>query len=76
MEFRAKKEFSCGVKLLSINIDMEAYEDIFDESLSEVKTIIAKKSKDTLFIKTILLEKKVVIAQASSLWSKKSNYEK
>ena len=70
MEIYASNEFFGSSKLLSINIDIETLKEDLDENLFQVKTILKKKSKDILFLKTILYEDKLIVAQASALWSK------
>ena len=58
MEKYVKKEFSKGARLLSINIDIELFDSSFEDNLFNLRTSIEKKSKDTLFLKTILIENK------------------
>ena len=69
MKEHADKVFSCNTRLLSINIDLENLEVKFNTELFQVRTVIEKQSKDILFLKTILLEDKKILAQASALWA-------
>lgn len=77
MEFYAAEVFSKKIRLLSINIDLERIEDRLDKSIDEttVKTYLEKKSKDVLFLKTILSKNKNILATASAIWSKESEYD-
>tara|TARA_B110000444_G_scaffold247424_1_gene270048 strand:+ start:680 stop:898 length:219 start_codon:yes stop_codon:yes gene_type:complete len=70
METYANNQFLGKVRLLSINIDFEKLDNETTEKLFEVKTISEKKSKDILFLKTILFENKKITVQATALWSK------
>jgi hypothetical protein len=70
METYANNQFLGKVRLLSINIDFEKSDNESTEKLFEVKTISEKKSKDILFLKTILFENKKITVQATALWSK------
>ena len=70
MESFAEKEFFGNAHLLSINVDLERIQDGYDESLAEVKTSVEKKSKDTLFLKSLLALDKKIIVQASAIWTK------
>lgn len=70
MDKHANNEFNGNARLLSVNIDLEILDYSFNQKLAEVKTSVEKKSKDTLFLKSTLLESGKAIAQASSLWSK------
>lgn len=70
MKKYAEKEFFKGVRLLSINIDIEAFDSNLNENLLDVRTSIEKKSKDTLFLKTILMEDQNILIQATAIWSK------
>ena len=70
MEKHAKRELSKVVKLLSINIDIELYDGSLSENLLNAKTIIEKKSKDILFLKTSLIKDKNILVQATAIWSK------
>ena len=74
MEKQISEEFFKKVRLLSISIDLERLENGFDSYLTktEIKTFIEKKSKDILFLKTILLQDKNIIARAHALWIKES----
>ncbi len=74
MEFYAAEVFYKKIRLLSINIDLERIEDGLDKNIDEtkVKTYLEKKSKDVLFLKTILLKNKNILATASAIWSKES----
>ena len=69
MKEHADKVFSGNTRLLSINIDLENLEVKSNTELFQVSTVIEKQSKDILFLKTILLEDKKILAQASALWS-------
>ena len=66
----AEKEFLKVARLLSINIDIELFDSNLNENLLDVRTSIEKKSKDTLFLKTILMEDKNILTQATAIWSK------
>ena len=70
MEKCAKKEFLNSVRLLSININIEFFDGSLNKHLLDVRTSIEKKSKDTLFLKTILVENKNILTQATAIWSK------
>ena len=70
MKKYAERELSKDVKLLSINIDLELFDIGFEDNLFDVKTSIEKKSKDTLFLKSIIIENKNTLIQATALWSK------
>jgi len=70
MEKCAEKEFFKGARLLSINIDIELFDSNLNENLLDVRTSIEKKSKDTLFLKTILMEDQNILTQATAIWSK------
>ncbi len=70
MEKCAEQEFFKGARLLSINIDIELFDSNLNENLLDVRTSIEKKSKDTLFLKTILMEDKNILTQATAIWSK------
>ena len=70
MKKYAEKEFLKDVRLLSINIDIELFDSNLNENLLDVRTSIEKKSKDTLFLKTILMEDKNILTQATAIWSK------
>ena len=70
MKKHAEIELSKDVKLLSINIDIELFDIGFEDNLFDVKTSIEKKSKDTLFLKSIIIENKNTLIQATAIWSK------
>ena len=70
MERLAKRELSKGARLLSVNIDIELLDDGSNKNLPNVKTNIEKKSRDTLFLKTILIKDKNTLVQATAIWSK------
>ena len=70
MERLAKRELSKGARLLSVNIDIELLDDGSKKNLPNVKTNIEKKSRDTLFLKTILIKDKNTLVQATAIWSK------
>ena len=70
MEKHDEKEFLKSGRLLSINIDIEFFDSNLNENLLDVRTSIEKKSKDTLFLKTILMEDKNILTQATAIWSK------
>jgi|TARA_B110000444_G_scaffold225666_1_gene229670 hypothetical protein len=74
MEIHIAEEFIEKARLLSISIDLERFEGGFDGSFDEleVKTLIEKKTKDVLFLKTTLLKNKDIIAKAHALWIKES----
>jgi hypothetical protein len=74
MEIHIAEEFIKKARLLSISIDLERFEGGFDGSFDEleVKTLIEKKTKDVLFLKTTLLKNKDIIAKAHALWIKES----
>ena len=69
MERLAKRELSKGARLLSVNIDIELLDDGSKKNLPNVKTNIEKKSRDTLFLKTILVIDKNTLVQATAIWS-------
>ena len=69
MERLAKRELSKGARLLSVNIDIELLDDGSKKNLPNVKTNIEKKSRDTLFLKTILIKDKNTLVQATAIWS-------
>ena len=70
MKKYAKKEFPKGTRLLSINIDIELFGSSFEDNLFDVRTSIEKKSKDTLFLKTIAIENKNTLIKATAIWSR------
>ena len=70
MEWHAKRELSKGARLLSVNIDIELLDDGSKKNLPNVKTNIEKKSRDTLFLKTILIKDRNTLVQATAIWSK------
>ena len=70
MERLAKRELSKGARLLSVNINIELLDDGSKKNLPNVKTNIEKKSRDTLFLKTILVIDKNTLVQATAIWSK------
>ena len=70
MERLAKRELSKGARLLSVNIDIELLDDGSKKNLPNVKTNTEKKSRDTLFLKTILVIDKNTLVQATAIWSK------
>ena len=65
----ATSEFGVEPKLLTINIDLGAFDDNFEINESHVKSLIEKKSKDTLFIKTYIIKDDEIIVSSSSVWS-------
>ena len=70
MKKYAERELSKDVKLLSINIDIELFDSGFEDNLFDMRTSIEKKSKDTLFLKSIIIENKNILIQATAIWSK------
>ena len=72
MKKLAEKELFRDARLLSINVDLELFDGIFDKNLLDVKTAIEKKSKDTLFLKTSLMKNKNILIQATAIWSNES----
>ena len=70
MKKYAERELSKDVKLLSINIDIELFDSGFENDLFDIRTSIEKKSKDTLFLKSIVIENKITLIQATAIWSK------
>ena len=70
MKKYAERELSKDVKLLSINIDIELFDSGFEDNLFDIRTSIEKKSKDTLFLKSIVIENKITLIQATAIWSK------
>ena len=70
MKKYAERELSKDVKLLSINIDIELFDSGFEDDLFDIRTSIEKKSKDTLFLKSIVIENKNTLIQATAIWSK------
>ena len=63
------RDSSKGARLLSVNIDIELLDDGSNKNLPNVKTNIEKKSRDTLFLKTILIKDKNTLVQATAIWS-------
>ena len=70
MKRLAKRELSKGARLLSVNIDIELLDDGSKKNLPNVKTNIEKKSRDILFLKTILIKDRNTLVQATAIWSK------
>ena len=70
MEKCAENEFLKKASLLSININIEFFNESFNKHLLDIRTRNEKKSNDTLFLKTILAENKNILIQATSIWSK------
>ena len=70
MDKHANNEFNGNARLLSVNIDLEILDYSFNQKLAEVKTSVEKKSKDTLFLKSLLALDKKIIVQASAIWTK------
>ena len=69
MERHAQRELSKGARLLSVNIDIELLDDGSKKNLPNVKTNIEKKSRHTLFLKTISIKDKNTLVQATAIWS-------
>ena len=70
MKRLAKRELSKGARLLSVNINIELLDDGSKKNLPNVKTNIEKKSRDILFLKTILIKDRNTLVQATAIWSK------
>lgn len=66
----ATSEFGTNVKLLTINIDLGNLENHSEIDNSNIRSIIEKKSKDTLFLKTLIVINDEVVASSSSIWTK------
>ncbi len=68
-ESLATKEFGVIPKLLTINIDLGDLDNNFVISDNNLQSSIEKKSKDTIFIKTLIKIDNDNIASASSIWT-------
>ncbi len=68
-ESLATKEFGAIPKLLTINIDLGDLDNNFVISDNNLQSSIEKKSKDTIFIKTLIKIDNDNIASASSIWT-------
>ena len=68
-ESLATKEFGVMPKLLTINIDLGDLDNSFVISDNNLQSSIEKKSKDTIFIKTLIIIDNDTIASASSIWT-------
>ena len=68
-ESLATKEFGVMPKLLTINIDLGDLDNSFAISDNNLQSSIEKKSKDTIFIKTLIIIDNDIIASASSIWT-------
>ena len=66
----ATGEFGIGAKILTINIDLSNLENHSKIDNSNIRSIIEKKSRDTLFLKTLIVISDEVIATSSSIWTK------
>ena len=66
----ATSEFGTNVKLLTINIDLGNLENYSEIDNSNIRSIVEKKSKDTLFLKTLIVINEEVVASSSSIWTK------
>ena len=68
-ESLATKEFGVMPKLLTINIDLGDLDNSLAISDNNLQSSIEKKSKDTIFIKTLIIIDNDIIASASSIWT-------
>ena len=71
-ESLATKEFGVIPKLLTINIDLGDLDNNFVISDNNLQSSIEKKSKDTIFIRTLIIIDNNIISSASSIWT--NNY--
>ena len=71
-ESLAIKEFGVMPKLLTINIDLGDLDNNFVISDNDIQSSIEKKSKDTIFIRTLIIIDNNIISSASSIWT--NNY--
>ena len=71
-ESLATKEFGVMPKLLTINIDLGDLDNNFVISDNDIQSSIEKKSKDTIFIRTLIIIDNNIISSASSIWT--NNY--
>ena len=71
-ESLATKEFGVIPKLLTINIDLGDLDNNFVISDNDIQSSIEKKSKDTIFIRTLIIIDNNIISSASSIWT--NNY--
>ena len=71
-ESLATKEFGVMPKLLTINIDLGDLDNNFVISDNDIQSSIEKKSKDTIFIRTLIIIDDNIISSASSIWT--NNY--
>jgi len=71
-ESLAIKEFGAMPKLLTINIDLGDLDNNFVISDNDIQSSIEKKSKDTIFIRTLIIIDDNIILSASSIWT--NNY--
>ena len=68
-ESLATKEFGVIPKLLTINIDLGDLDNNFVISDNNLQSSIEKKSRDTIFIKTLIIIDDDIIASSSSVWT-------
>tara|TARA_B100000927_G_scaffold28674_1_gene21260 strand:- start:2843 stop:3112 length:270 start_codon:yes stop_codon:yes gene_type:complete len=68
-EALATKEFGVMSKLLTINIDLGDLDNNLVISDSNLQSSIEKKSRDTIFIKTLIIIDDDIIASSSSVWT-------
>lgn len=66
----ATDELGIGAKILTINIDLSNLESHSKIDISNIRSVIEKKSRDTLFLKTLIVISDEVIATSSSIWTK------
>ena len=71
-ESLATKEFGVIPKLLTINIDLGDLDNNFVIIDNDIQSSIEKKSKDTIFIRTLIIIDNNIISSASSIWT--NNY--
>ena len=68
-EALATKEFGVMSKLLTINIDLGDLDNNLVISDSNLQSSIEKKSRDTIFIRTLIIIDDDIIASSSSVWT-------
>ena len=66
----ATDELGIGAKILTINIDLSNLESHSKIDISNIRSVIEKKSRDTLFLKTLIVINDEVVASSSSIWTK------
>jgi len=73
MQEIAEEEFRDYSQPLAINIDLGSLLDHSEEYLFNFITIVEKKSKDTLFLKTSIIFDNKIIACATAVWIKEND---